>query len=133
MATRVERAVVGVGREGACGEDLLEGAHVAAGRVPASMGWASVTSRRASASLRWCIASCRCTNAIAAAATAMTVSMARPMIAARRKRRKRRCSRTSSLASSYLDLPWIGAARSVTLSRNVGAWGSHGASSLTST
>ena len=43
--------------------------------------------------------------AIDAATTAMTVSMTRPIIAARRKRRKRRCSRTSSLASSYLGLP----------------------------
>ena len=40
---------------------------------------------------------------------------------------------TSSLANSYLDLPWMGAAKSVTLSRNFGACGSHGASPLTST
>jgi hypothetical protein len=38
-----------------------------------------------------------------------------------------------STGNSYLDLPWMGAVRSVTLSRNVDACGSHGASPLTST
>ena len=105
-----------------------------------SMSAASETSRRASAPLRWCTASCRCRSAsrrckiaIPAAASAMTVSTTRPAIAARRRRRNRRCSRRSSLASSYLGLSWIGAARSVTFSRNNAASGSHGASPLTST
>ncbi len=64
---------------------------------------------------------------------AATVSRTRLTIATRRRRRKRRCSRRSSPASSSLGLPWIGAARSVTFSRNSGAAGSHGASPVTST
>ncbi len=118
-------------RKPSCHEQLLRRRAQChrSGHRPASTGPRRPTARPLPRS-RWCIASCRwrfascCfTNANAAAATAMTVSMARPMIAARRRRRNRRCSRTSSLASSYLDLPWIGAARSVTLSRNTGACG----------
>ena len=100
---------------------------------------AVATRRLVSAWLRWWTASCRWHLRSPLPARSLP-PRARPPSAppGRRSRRgavarKRRCSRRSSLASSDLGLPWIGAARSVTFSRNSGAAGSHGASSLTST
>ena len=75
-----------------------------------------------------CVAS-RTTPAIPSA----TAINAKATTAARRSRRNLRCANTSSLANSYFVFPLKGAARSVTLSRNVTALISHGASWLTST
>jgi len=88
--------------------------------LPASMDCACDVRISAIAWFRWRIADRHWTVANAAAVIAMTVRMISAPMAPRRRRRKRRCSRTSLLASSYLDFPWMGAARSVTLSRNVG-------------